>query len=189
MTDGPHKSLPMKPGWRKVAQRARNPAFTPKELAEAVTRPLLAECNAEFVRRVGTALNPTDQTRLFEESPQEVAARLHKLRASAPGSQFAENLLDATIYAIYHPAGGVPVLEAALPVAVHATAESAFRGIEEHGLRKEGRATADSLRNRLSTADGLLDYRAIGDQLMQGGSPKNKSAAPKHTGLDEGVSL
>jgi len=179
----------MKPKWRKVAQLAWNPAFTPDQVAEVVPRALLDEFNAEFVRRVDRALSPTDQTKLFEESPQEVAARLHQLRSMAPGCQFAENLIEAAIYAVHHPSSDASVMEVALPSALHATAESAIRGIEEHGLRKQGRATAESLRSRLSEADGLLDYSKIGEQLMAGPRGKRAGRALKHTGLDEGVSL
>jgi len=179
----------MKPKWRKVAQLAWNPAFTPDQVAEVVPRALLDECNAEFVRRVDRALNPTVQTKLFEESPQEVAARLHQLRSTAPGSQFAENLIEAAIYAVYHPSRDASVMEVALPSALHATTESAIRGIEEHGLRKQGRATAESLRDRLIAADGLLDYSKIGEQLMVGPQRKREAVHQKHTGLDEGVSL
>lgn len=36
MSDGPHKSLPMKPAWRKVAERAANPACARDEVSGAL---------------------------------------------------------------------------------------------------------------------------------------------------------
>src|SRR5260370_33778898 len=35
MSDGPHKSLPMRNGWRKLAERAANSNFGPSEISEA----------------------------------------------------------------------------------------------------------------------------------------------------------
>jgi hypothetical protein len=36
MSDGPHKSLPMRDGWRKLAKRAANTNFEPTEISEAI---------------------------------------------------------------------------------------------------------------------------------------------------------
>jgi hypothetical protein len=36
MSDGPHKSLPMRPGWKKVAECASKEAFTSNEVCEAI---------------------------------------------------------------------------------------------------------------------------------------------------------
>jgi hypothetical protein len=36
MRDGPHKSLPMRDGWRKLAKRAANTNFEPTEISEAI---------------------------------------------------------------------------------------------------------------------------------------------------------
>ncbi len=32
MSDGPHRSLPMRPGWKRVAERAYNPNFDPVQI-------------------------------------------------------------------------------------------------------------------------------------------------------------
>ena len=37
MSDGPHRSLPMRPWWRQVALRADKSAFEVAECAEALT--------------------------------------------------------------------------------------------------------------------------------------------------------
>ena len=36
MSDGPHRSLPMRPGWKKVAEYAGNEAFTSKDVCDAI---------------------------------------------------------------------------------------------------------------------------------------------------------
>ena len=35
MSDGPHKSLNMRSGWKKLAERADQPAFEPEHVADA----------------------------------------------------------------------------------------------------------------------------------------------------------
>jgi hypothetical protein len=36
MSDGPHQSLPMRDGWRKLAKCAANTNFEPTEISEAI---------------------------------------------------------------------------------------------------------------------------------------------------------
>ena len=36
MSDGPHRSLPMRRGWKHVAERGDKPAFTTEDIAEAI---------------------------------------------------------------------------------------------------------------------------------------------------------
>ncbi len=40
MSDGPHRSLPMRNGWRKLAERAANTNFEPTEISEAIPIPI-----------------------------------------------------------------------------------------------------------------------------------------------------
>lgn len=190
MTDGPHKSLPMKPVWRKVAERAWNPTFSSEQLGEAIPRALLQECDPAIVRMVALALTTSDQGTLFEESPHELAMRVNAVRSRCPGSMFGNNLIDATVYEIWKASPGSPNLRIAVQVALQETASGAFRGIEEHGLRKEGLATANTLRQRLDAAKVCIDYGLIQDQLMSPSKNGNAfKSVPKRTGLDEGVSL
>src|SRR5262249_16974239 len=47
MSDGPHKSLPMCPGWKRVAKRGDKCAFATDDIAAALIPALQHDCNAE----------------------------------------------------------------------------------------------------------------------------------------------
>ena len=48
MSDGPHRSLPMRPGWKRLAQRADNANFTPAQVHEALLPALSEDCRIEM---------------------------------------------------------------------------------------------------------------------------------------------
>lgn len=179
----------MKPPWKKVAERAWKTTFSSDEIAEAVPRALLRECDPALVRQLEKALIPADQGALFDEIPQEVAARVDRLRASCPGSSFGSNLIDAAIYEIYHRTPGASILDAALESALRATAECAYRGIEEHGLRHGGLTTSRALRANLESADSRVDYQAIRNGLRGTAAQRLSQSIPKKSGINEGVPL
>lgn len=179
----------MKPAWKKVAERAWNRAFTPEEVAAVLPRALLKECDRSFVIMLEAALTSSDQGILFDEIPEEIALRVDGLRVICPGSSFCANLIDATIFELYHRTPGMPVLDSALDGALRSTAECAYRGIEEHGLRIGGTATASALRASLQSADQRVDYEAIQGLLRSSASKRRSIPVPKKSGLSEGVPL
>ena len=48
MSDGPHKSLPMPPAWKRVAERADNAAFESDEIRKALIPALEHDCRTEM---------------------------------------------------------------------------------------------------------------------------------------------
>ena len=48
MSDGPHRSLPMKKGWQHVAERADNRAFGADEISTAMIPALERDCRDEM---------------------------------------------------------------------------------------------------------------------------------------------
>src|SRR5690242_21896062 len=48
MSDGPHRSLPMPKGWKRVAESADNRAFSAAEVREAIVPALEEDCLAEI---------------------------------------------------------------------------------------------------------------------------------------------
>ena len=48
MSDGPHRSLPMRKGWKRVAQSADNPAFGTDEIRDAILPALEEDCRGEI---------------------------------------------------------------------------------------------------------------------------------------------
>ena len=47
MSDGPHRSLPLRPGWKRTAERADTPAYEATEVTRAASRALEDDWRAE----------------------------------------------------------------------------------------------------------------------------------------------
>jgi hypothetical protein len=71
MSDGPHKSLPMKRSWRRVAECADKRSFTVEEVARALAPALEQDCRdelrPEFVRSLRRVV---EEPSLFPETGQ-----------------------------------------------------------------------------------------------------------------------
>src|SRR5678815_1742149 len=125
MTGGPHKSLPMKRPWKKVAERAWNQSYTCDQVAESIPLAVGKECDHRLVQKVRAALSSQEQSVLFPESVQSIALRVEALRLQCSGSSFGNNLIDAVIYGIYHGGTGSSSLREAVGAALRETTASA----------------------------------------------------------------
>ena len=47
MSDGPHRSLPMRPAWKKAAERADKPAYSAQAVREAISQAVESDWRAE----------------------------------------------------------------------------------------------------------------------------------------------
>jgi hypothetical protein len=60
MSDGPHRSLPMRAGWKRTAEQADKPAYSAAEVSDAMCRAVEDDWRAEIsdscVRRLGQIL-------------------------------------------------------------------------------------------------------------------------------------
>lgn len=183
MSDGPHRSLPMRPHWKLVAWRAANLAHTADEVCEAMAHALKRSILGAPIAQVREILNSDT---LF---PDMRAEQLEALRAHSSRSAAANALFDCAIEAAHLP-GGVGTV-----VAVAATLEElarpAIRGIDEHVQRVVGAQASRIVRARLEEASGKLDCRAMARELLEPGRPSSRRSLemPRHTGLDEGPPL
>lgn len=83
MSDGPHRSLPMKPGWKRVAERCDKGAFSAEEIGRAIVPALQRDCQEEmtpeFLARIRDMFQAPEQY-LFDDA---VRCRLEALRGKA----------------------------------------------------------------------------------------------------------
>jgi hypothetical protein len=86
MSDGPYRSLPMPPRWKKAAKCAYLPSFTPREIADALEHAAERDCRAElsapFVGRVCALIMPNNRI-CFVIPPS-------RTQHDAPGERFAD---------------------------------------------------------------------------------------------------
>lgn len=180
MSDGPYRSLNMRPAWKQVAERAAKPAFELEEIRDSIQRALeqdgRKEIPASFVRKVRSVLADGDQGRLF------VAEEMFdQLRSEAAGYPLASVFLDRVIQG----ARCGDAVENACRDTLAERAASGMRQIEEHGLRQE--RDVGYMRKRLRDAIGQLGFDAISRRVL-GKIPGSRARILK-TGIDDGVSL
>ena len=90
MSDGPWKSLPMRPHWKQVAKQAENGAFSPEELSGALEAALLKEAEELPLEAVCRAVVPSDQGVLFRP---DLDGEFEALRRERPGSKAVQRFL------------------------------------------------------------------------------------------------
>ena len=185
MSDGPHKSLPMRRHWKDLAKRAANLAYSPDEVSEAILPPLMREFRAAPLSEIRVILGDGKQGSLFKE---DRSARLEEARQLCRGSAAGNTLIDCAIEAVTNGLTGDIAFSEALENALEAHARGGCHQIEEHHYREEPHSTSN-VRDRLCTARSLCSYAVLASALMSGKPADGNLRLPKHRGINEGPSL
>lgn len=189
MSDGPHKSLPMRDGWRKLAQRAANTNFEPTEISEAIPVAIKDDWNAEgcdqTVRELRAILEDDRQGALFGQEREDKIGALKDV--SAAGFPFRRMLIENITQAAED---GQDAANAVQTGVERALAERIVRGalqVEEHYLRS-GREGAQSIRSRIGQGVANVSLKSLSDQLINPGS-SSPPLPSKRDGIDDGPPL
>lgn len=86
MSDGPHKSLPMRPGWKKFAERAAFAAFDCDQVAELAVPALEDDWNDEVAPHIDALRNVLFDERQGRLLGQQNTAELEQLKRLNPGN-------------------------------------------------------------------------------------------------------
>jgi hypothetical protein len=190
MSDGPHRSLPLKPAWKRLSERAAKAAFSPDEVCEMLPAALLGELSNSLIDALRDIANGERQHLLFEDHREMMAAKMEALRSDWCGSAPANRFIDAGQEALRQGLSGDQACEAALESTFRETARTGVRSIEEHYFREAGPKDARYVRTRLDNAIRLFDMRAIVKEKML---PKQHRGVtrmpPRKTDLDQGPPL
>jgi hypothetical protein len=185
MSDGPHRSLPMRRHWKDLAERAAKAAFSPNQVAEGLP----------YALKKDVLGGPVDESRdimggatLF---PHLMVEQLELLRQSHHGSAAASHLIDCAVEAAANGLVGDSGTEAALKNAYEGIARDALRGIEEHYQREAPSRSAKYVRERLDAARQQLDSGELARELLSLQKlPSQRSInLPRQSGIDEGPPL
>lgn len=189
MSDGPHSSLNMPRGWKKLAERADNKAFAPEEVRDALPEALEQDWRAEvpdsFCNKVRQILGDS-QSSLFGDQRVE---RLEALRGQTAGFNLGNALLD---YATQVAAEGGSGDEALRDAASRALSDRAARGarqVEEHYCRRSTQDRAVHVRQRIESGVSQSNIAGIAGRLTGTDRSEGSHRATKQTGLDDGVQL
>jgi len=188
MSDGPHRSLPMRPAWKRLAERADNRSFTAEQVAESVYPALAddwrAEVSASLVEAVASVLDGSSQAGLFAGDADE----LGRLRAACD-SPLASTFVDAARDALADGLRGQQAIEQCVEAALQDRALREIRSVEEHYLRKSDRDRAGHVRARLEGSVAFTSFGELARAISQGVALGRRFKPVKRDGLDEGVPL
>ena len=185
MSDGPHKSLPMRPGWKKVAEYASKEAFTSNDVCDAIIAAIEQDyhkdISPDFVASIQDVIGSDT---LF--SGDSIHA-LEDLRQSVAGCAMGNALLDHVIFVVSDGKSGDAALQEAVTRTLTDWAARCARQVEEHYLRKSGTENAQNVRSRMEAAIQNAPFTALANRLLD---PVSRPARlVKHDGLDDGVRL
>ena len=184
MSDGPHRSLNMRPHWKTAARWAANLAHTADEVCGALAHALKKDIQGAPIAAVRDIMNSDT---LF---PGMRIEQLETLRARHPRSA-ANSLIDCAIEATASGVNGEAGTALAVSAALEDIARAPVRGIDEHYQREAGAQASRTVRTRLDEALGRLDCSGIAAALLTPAGPPSRSGVglPRQTGIDEGPSL
>lgn len=188
MSDGPHRSLPMPPGWKRVAERAANAAFSSDEISKAIIPALVRDCRAEMstelIEGVRT-LWEDQEASLFKD---DVRPRLESLRGAA-GCGIGRTLLENVIQLTPQGAIEFDTLAKAMTAALIDHAARGARQIEEHYCRKSTAPRAQNTRGRIEQSIAVSPIEALARQVLKLEAPGPARSTLRQQGLDDGVRL
>lgn len=185
MSDGPHRSLNMRPHWKTTAQRAANLAHSADEVRDTLSQALKKDILAAPINGVRDIMNSDT---LF---PSMRVEQLEVLRMRHPRSAAANSLIDCAIEVVSTGVAGEAGATAALSAALDDCARAPLRGIDEHYQREAGARASRTVRARLEEAHGKLDSKSMARELLAPSRPPSRRTVeiPRQTGIDDGPPL
>lgn len=186
MSDGPHRSLPMRPGWKKVAEYADNENFARDQVRDAVESAVEGDWRKDIPQALVSSIRETlGGTTLFSE---DTLRSIEDLRQTVSGSAMGNALLDHLACAV----GGGMTGDAALREAVVNTSidQSArcARQVEEHYLRKSTFENSLDIRQRIEEAIQTAGFDSLANRIVEPVS-RRVPAMQKKDGVDDGVQI
>lgn len=191
MSDGPHKSLNMKPGWKKLAERADQTAFEPEQVAEKILPALEEEWHedgcGELIRNIRNLLGDSRQTSfLANDKAAELEAARRELSA---GRGLPRLIFDHVVQMLAKGHEGTDALNQGVR---NALCERAARGalqVEEHYIRKSNETRAANVRMRINDAVSRAPIDAFARRAVGLEANVPARASQKQNDLDDGVRL
>lgn len=191
MSDGPHKSLNMKPVWKKVAERANLAAFEPEQVSEKLMSALQDDwaeegCD-ELVRGIKEIIGDTRQASLLDNNKADELESARRVLSAGQGLK--QLVLDSVIQSFDSGGDGSDALQNGIQSALTERATRGALQVEEHYHRKSNEKQAVNVRSRLNQA---IERVPIGDFSRRAAGLRTQvplAKTQKQQTLDDGVSL
>src|ERR1700761_8587580 len=130
MSDGPHRTLPLRRHWKDTAERAAKPVHSMAEVCEALTFALKRDILGAPIENMRDVLD-SRKPDLFSTRTVE---QLEDLRSKFRGSAAANVLIECAIEADQNGLRGHVAVKSALQNSLEDIMRSTFRGMNEHYL-------------------------------------------------------
>jgi hypothetical protein len=190
MSDGPHKSLPMPNGWRKLAERGANTNFGADEIGAAVPDAIgddwVEQGCDRAVRELRHILTDNRQGSLFGQEHED---RIEALKdVSARGSPFQRIIIESCIQASESDPDPATAMRVGVEAGIAQWLLRRSLQVEEHYLRG-GDAGASTIRARIAEGIAKAPPASLADHFL---NSKGSTALPrsvKRDGLDDGPGL
>ncbi|RWB50980.1 hypothetical protein [Mesorhizobium sp.] len=193
MSDGPHKSLPLRPKYRRVAEWAYKPAFSISEVCEAAEAALVQDANMEVRGVIRQLIDIVDGDDLFSRQPGELQRQLQELRDDPAVHPLAATAIECTQMAIQQGLQGRDALQDGIVTALSERLHANGRTTEEHYLIERGPGASRTIRNRIGEVSATMNqngsFTRIARSLFGDGTVAITRTPAARNGLDDGVSL
>jgi hypothetical protein len=189
MSDGPHRSLPMRKAWKELAKRGDKRAYDAAQVSEAVPYALASDWKNEVSPRLITALKNVFAGQGNSLRMAEIAIdQLEAAKSLAAGSVFGMSAVSWSIQLVHEGRTDREALYEAVGLAAKERGFAGTRQVEEHYLRESTERRADGVRTRLESAVSGLSPREFGAQLIDAQSPPQMTPK-KRSDINDGVPL
>lgn len=189
MSDGPHRTLAMRPGWKRFSERADKASYAPAEVAAAVCPALASDWKSEvpedIVRRVRAIVGADAGGFLFSDQADR---DLDSLRGTA-ASPLAGLYIDCVRQALTENYRGEDACIAGAEAALNERAACGIRQVEEHYRRNVNAARTDNVRSRLDAATSGAPIRDLARELLTTRLGPVGLRPAKRAGIEEGPQL
>jgi hypothetical protein len=189
MSDGPHKSLPMRSGWRKFAERADKAAFESDQIAQAAIPALECDWQEDVAPNLPALRSILGDDRQFTLFGGANTAALEALERLRPGNSLWRTFVGGVARAISAGQTGEQAKLASATNALFERGARAIRQVEEHYLRTAGEAVALRIRTRMEEGISRAPIETLARRLVGLDSVGAVQAPQKLQGLDDGVAL
>lgn len=183
MSDGPHKSLPLNPRWKRLAERAWKAAYDEAEVDEALPHALVHDFNEAPLSEIAALFSTQRQGTLFGDNTVE---QLEAARRLFPGA-LSGLVIDCATEAHLNGLHGLEAARAAVQAALRSHAEHHVRQIEEH-FHRTGAVDAEVIERLRGACERCL-FEKLAGELLSGEIPVQHARLSRRSGLDEGPPL
>ena len=189
MSDGPHRSLPMRRAWKHLAKCADQRTYEAEQVREAALHALSSDWKKEVPAALIVALKKVFQGRDNSLGLREIALdQLETARSLAATSVLGRNVVGWCVELVHAGRMDLQALYDAVRFAIEERAFAGARQVEEHYLREANLERSVGVKARIEEAISELSEKMLGEDLVDSHTPTGRTVK-KRDDIDDGVPL